>query len=372
MNFALMKQDRVKLSQVCRTILFCVFTLLLACERTSTGPVGQWRFLGFEDKFPLRLVIAEPYLYVCAGSDGVWRKNIRQSRFGWEYLGLRDTTLGKYTNVGALDMDVRGEDVLVAYNGSAPHISPQSTVGIWRSTNGGKNWFRSDSGIPQSITDPYEYNVITSLQRSPHEQEIVLAVFGLAKYKSTDGGNLWQFTGNRGVLVNMDYLRWHPFQVGEVWIFGRTALFAPYCDAMQDYGATSKVGVNFNSLGFPSDGSVNDLAFDAANPNIIYAATSYGVIKTNDGGYTWQTNAVKLPDNGFVFKMAHHPSLASVLYLAGGKRAYVTYDGGVKVQFLGEIERGFITSLVLESQRNELFVGTTQSGIYALKLNENE
>lgn len=346
--------------------------LQFACKDGGTEPILEMPvLLGFEDKFALRMVLAEPYLYVCAGSNGVWRRDIRRMS-EWQYLGLRDTSLGRYINVGALDMDVLGEDILVAYNGGAPHVIPESTVSVWRSTNGGTNWFRSDSGIPESITDPQEHNVINSLQRSPHTKQIGLAVYGPATYRSTDIGSSWQFSGVRGVFVNIDHVRWHPFRAGEAWFFGETALFAPYLRAMRDYGLTPKTHANFDSLGFPSDATVNDIAFDAGNPEIVYAATSFGVIITTDGGYTWRRNAVNVPDNGFVFRMAYHPSIASVLYLAGGKRVYASRDGGIRTELIGEVEHGFITSLVLHIQGNQLFVGTTEGGIYALKLTVGE
>ncbi|MEK9135838.1 MAG: hypothetical protein AAB393_01840 [Bacteroidota bacterium] len=351
-------------------IALCVFLSQFACKNGGTEPAfEQPVLLGFQDKFALRLVLSEPYLYVCAGSDGVWRRNIRQSTQQWEYLGLRDTTLGRYTNVGALDIDVLGEDILVAYNGSAPHVVPESTVSIWRSRNAGTNWFRSDSGIPETIDFTLEANILTSLQRSPHQPHVIIGDMEAASYRSMDSGFHWSLLwGRRGIIAGTGHVRWHPFRAGEVWFFGTTGLFSPYCGAVQDYGVTPKGGVNFDSLGFPSDGAVDDVAFDAGNPNIVYAATSYGVIKTTDGGYAWRRNAVMLPDNGFVFRMIHHPSITSVLYLAGGRRVYSTRNAGIAVQVLAEIDRGFITSLLLDSQANQLFLGTTEGGIYALKL----
>lgn len=354
-----------------------VFVMQFACKRvtdplTTTGKCNPTtatpEILGFEDKFALRMVLAEPYLYVCAGSDGVWKRDIR-SMSEWQYLGLRDTSLGKYGNVGALDIDVLDNDILVAYNGAAPHVLADSTISVWRSTNGGENWIRSDNGIPESIIDPFEPNVLTSLQRSPHQPNIVIGCIESTSYRSTNSGSYWTLlTGVRGVVLNNGYVRWHPFSPGEVWFFGEAGLFYPYCFSLQNYGIDSKTRINFDSLGFPSDGAVYDVAFDAGNPDIVYAATSRGVIKTTDGGYTWHNNAIRLPDNGFVFQMAHHPSIGGVLYLAGGKRIYFTCYGGIIVHLVAEVERGFITSLVLDTPGSQLFVGTTEGGIYALKI----
>jgi hypothetical protein len=340
-----------------------------ACKDNGNAPIPpQLVSLGFEDKFALRLVISEPYLYVCAGSEGVWRRNIRQPQSDWTYLGLRDTTLGRYRNVGAVDMDVLGNDILVAYNGSAPHVPPENTISVWRSTNAGATWSRSDSGIPETINFNLEANILTSVQRSPHLPHTVIADMEAASYRSTDDGYHWSLlSGRRGVVAGTGHVRWHPFRPGEVWFFGETALFAPYCGAMQNFGLTPKVGVNFDSLGFPSDAAVNDIAFDAGNADIIYAATSYGVIKTSNGGFAWQRNALRMPDNGFVFSMVHHPSVAGRLYAAGGRDIYITHNGGQLVQLLAEIPRGFITSLLWDRQGNQLYIGTTEGGIYSLR-----
>ncbi|MFZ0390174.1 MAG: hypothetical protein WAN36_06915 [Calditrichia bacterium] len=324
-------------------------------------------FLGFDDKLALRMALEEPYLYVCAGSDGVWKRDI--SNMGdWQFLGLQDSSLGKYTNVGAIDIDVLNSDILVAYNGAAPHVAPESTVSVWRSTNGGMDWFRSDSGIPESIEDPFEYNILTSLQRSPHQPNIIIGCIESIVYRSTNNGSYWTLlTGVRGVVLNRGYVRWHPFRSGEVWFFGTAGLFYPYCFSLRSYGRVPKTRINFDSLGFPSDGDVYDVAFNAGNPDIVYAATSLGVIKSADGGYTWRKDALRIPDYNFVFQMAHHPSVGGILYLAGGKQIYATCDGGKTVRSIGEVDRGFITSLVLDIQGNQLFIGTTEGGIYALK-----
>lgn len=358
-----------------KKVLLVIVTLLIlstikSCKYSGTGPtIYNWEFLGFEDKFALRLVLAETYLYVCAGSDGLWRRNIQNSVADWQYLGLADTSLGRYANVGVLDVDVKEQDILVAYNGSAPHVVAESTVGIWRSIDAGRHWFRSDNGIPETIDFSLEHNIITSLQRSPHLQNIVISVISPAVYQSTDDGNNWRLIwGMRGVISGLERVVWHPFQAGEVWFFGETALFAPILCAVQNYGLKPKAGVNFDTLGFPSGGSVNDIAFDAGNPNIVYAVTSYGAIKTTDGGFTWQTGAVRIPDNGYAFCMAQHPTIPNRLFLAGGKHIYISSDGGENVKVLGKLSDCFIQSLALDVGGNKLFIGTTK-GVYSLKLN---
>jgi len=353
-------------------VLSCIGVLfILNCEKDSS-PVEDEFYVtitqhGFDDKYALRLDFSDPYLYVAAGSDGVWKKDVGDLSGEWQYLGLRDTSLGKYTDVGALDIDVLENDILVAYNGSAPHILPDSSVSVWRSTNGGVDWFRSDNGIPETIDDQYEYNIFTSLQRSPHQPNIVIGGIDAAKYRSTDGGINWSMlSGQRGVAVGDCLVRWNPFQPGEIWYFGETALFAPYFSVSKDYGLERKAGLPWDSLGCTYDGAVYDVAFDAGDPDIVYATSSCGLLKTSDGGYTWERNALQIPDDGLVYRMIHHPSEGKVLFLAGSRQIYATFNGGVNVQKIGEIEKGFITSLIWGSAVNQLFIGTTEGGIYEL------
>lgn len=351
-------------------LLVSMWALSAGCEHSITYPqISKIEFLGFEDKLALRLVLAEPHLYVCAGSDGLWRRNIRQMT-AWEYMGLADTSLGKYANVGVLDMEVVGQDLLVAYNGAAQHVDARNTVGIWRKTNGGQNWFRSDSGIQESIVDPFEYNIINSLQKSPHRSEVVIAVYGSATYVSMDHGYHWRFHGARGVAVNTDYVRWHPYQPGEVWILGETSVFAPYLRSRKDYGLTPKVGVNFKALGFPNEGTVTDVAFDIGNPNIIYAATSNGLIRSSDGGYTWQLIEIRIPGGIFILRLVEDTKASGGFFLAGGTRIYYTSDGTQTINLLTDLgQERLIQALALDKDGKNLFAGTTR-GVYTIHISD--
>ncbi len=343
--------------------------LLCGCRDNSTNPISaSWQSLGFGGRSALRLNVVEPYLYVCAGSEGLWRRRIREENSSWEYLGLRDTSLGMYANVGVLEADVLGDDILVAYNGTQSQVVPESTVAIWQSTNGGKEWKRSDGGIPETINFALEGNLITDLQRAPDNPSIVLGTMEAATYKSVDGGCSWQLLfGRRGVIAGDGHLRWNPGRSGEVWFFGTTGLYAPFLFSMSNYGTDAKTSVHFDSLGYPHDGTVYDISFDAGNSNEIYAATSYGLLKTTDGGDTWLIGAIKLPDAGYVFRIASHRTKAGVAYFAGGRVVYSTYDGGKLVRVLGRLEKGFIQSLELDQRENQLFVGTDM-GVYRTQL----
>lgn len=342
---------------------------LSGCEDLGEGDSATTiTSLGFRQNLPVRIVLTDQYIYVAAAARGVWRRNLNEAS-AWEYLGLADDRLGNYSNKGAVDLDVHGSDILVAYDAGAPSIDPDSTIAVWRSLDAGNHWVRSDSGIPESRLYPEEYNTISSLQRSPDRPDLVFAVCGNAVYESDDAGRRWnQIRGRRsGGGGLQDYVRWNRYRPGEVWHFGSRETFAPYMYVMSDYGVIRKATVDFDKLGFPSDGSVFDIAFDPVDPGIVYAATSGGMILSNDGGYTWTVGTVRFTDEQVSALVLEHPGRGGVAFFGSLNRIYYTKDHGRSIRAIANLPSGYAMSLAIDPARERLYVGTTD-GIYRLDL----
>ena len=294
---------------------FCLIFLIgnVSCGDGIVNPYEgfeeNWLDWEFDEKFAVQMEIDNSFLYVAAASKGIWRIDIRNDS-EWEYLGLSDSSLGDYTNLGAVDLDVLDGDILVAYYGQEPR---NTSVGIWRSSaDEGFEWMRSDSGIPESIADTFEANSITGIERSPHNPDIVIAVKELIIYRSTDNGASWNhITGPRGTFTNWGSIKWNPYQYGEVWFWGITSLFEPYFGSLAEFGLKPNVGVDFYSLGIPNV-SVGDVAFNRRNPETIYSATNLGPLTSTDGGKNW-----KLEDSwegGSIRRMIGDPENKNSLY----------------------------------------------------------
>jgi len=337
------------------------------CEDIGTEPGGPegLRLLGLKGMQVVSLRYDAPYLYSCTAQNGVWRWDGR-AMHTWQYLGLGDSSLGHYSDVGALDIDVLGDTLLVAYNGygANPSRSGQTLVAIWRSTDRGQSWHAGDRGIPETLI-PLEGNVITSVRRSPHVPGVVIGAFGTTLYRSTDGGNWWQLIyGRRGVFLNEGIVRWNSHRPGEVWDAGMTSIFSPFTLCMSQYGSSFKLSVDYNALGFGTDGTVADIAFDANDADRIYAATSYGPISSTDGGYHWEARKMILPDSGSVSALLSHPSLPLALFLAGTS-AYYSSDGGATIRVIGQIPDQYIFCIQFDPSSSRLFLGSS-SGVYEM------
>lgn len=212
--------------------------------------------------------------------------------------------------------------------------------------------------MPESRKYPFEYNFVNSLQRSPANPNMVVAVLGPAVYRSSDDGEHWTMRGYRGVGTGNERVIWHPSKAGEVWQFGDGAFFEPYLIGWVDYGLTLKVSWDFTALGLPGDGIVEDMAFDAASPDVFYAATSFGLIKTENGGNSWRLiDSVSLSIEP-IYCMVSDPRTPHSFFLAGGNRVYHTVDGLSTFETVFEIRAGEISCIAFEPGSNRLFVGT--------------
>lgn len=325
-------------------------------------------FLGFRGKFALDLEYEDPYLYVCAGPKGVWKKNI-SANTDWQYLGLENTSFGNNPNRGALNLDVYNNHILVAYSGPNDTCRPDQCVGIWGSTDGGVNWFRSDGGIPESIVDTFEYNVIHDLERSPVNPNNVFALYGPAAYTSTNNGVSWNLIGIRGTGANEDNVRWNPFEQNELWIFGVTVTSAPYLAKSITGGETFEFGIDFVQLGFPTNvGFVGDIAFDKGSGQIIYVLINITLIKSTNGGINWITSGFNVPGQGVIYRIIEDKDKAGVIYLAGLNEVFYSLDGAANIFILTHLPYEKIMTLEINEVKNKLFIGTND-GIYSYNLN---
>jgi hypothetical protein len=359
-----------------KTDILILITLLwvCGCHDRGTSPVTVVvpeptlvtpEPLGLSGRLVTRLVYEKPYLYAVAAAHGLWRRDLA-AMTDWEYSGLADTTLGNYSNVGVLDLDVLGSELLVSYNGSAPGKDPKTLVSLWRSNDAGKTWIRSDSGIVDSLMYPYE-TVISACRRSPDRPDLAIARFADATYRSTDGGRNWTLlSGRRGAIGGDDHLRWHPFRAGEYCAWGSTSVFAPYLFAETEYGLTTKFIVDFRALGFGSDDPVSDVAFDCGNMNVIHAATARGLITSTDGGYSWTLGKAAIPGDGFITCLVEHGLKPGVLFLAGGSSLFYSLDGGNTILMLAEVPVRFIESLTIDTEGERLFLGSS-AGVYTVR-----
>lgn len=129
-------------------------------------------------------------------------------------------------------------------------------------------------------------------------------------YKTTDQGQHWTFVSRELNVTSIGAIRIHP-QNPDVVLFG----------AAGQIWKTTDGGLTWELTGQPAfqviDVWVNEIAFNPADPNIIYAATNQGLFRSADGAATWTeilpnrctSMEIKPDDPSVVYALQHNPAL---------------------------------------------------------------
>ena len=108
-----------------------------------------------------------------------------------------------------------------------------------------------------------------------------------------------------------------------------------------------------------------DVAFDCGDPNIVYVATSQGLMKSTDGGYNWVVGKAIIADSGYVYSLIEHHFKPGLLFSAGGSSVYYSVDHGDTLKLLATVPVQFVESLAIDEEGQRLFVGSAK-GVYEI------
>ena len=189
-----------------------------------------------------------------------------------------------------------------------------TTVGVFRSLNGGRNWVERMNGMN-------EVNFIVSLEMDPQRPNVLYAGTTGGVYRTSNGTESWEKKS-----------------LGMVAVDAKMASMA---------------------LG------VNGLAVDPFNSDVVYAGTTKGLYKSSDQAEHWEKIEGSI-QNAYVSAIQLDPTQPSTLYLATSDHVHKSEDSGItwepKVKGL---EATSIRSLQISlSDPQVLYVGTNGGGLY--------
>ena len=246
---------------------------------------------------------------------------------------------------GGIGYDIR-------YNFADPNIwyVTENYAGVHMSTDSGLTWQPSNNGIPPQSGPTGDRIPIFCLTVDPLNSQILWAGTDETGhiYKSVDGGHTW-VEKDEGITIEYNALSFRGFTVDPrssdiVYAMAETSSHTP----TQDFtGGTVYKTVNGGDSwekiwdgGMPSS-LARYLWIDPRNPDVFFVSTGIfdrgavgnngpltdpagglGVLKTTDGGQTWQIlNAANGLENLFVGSLFMHPGNPDVLLAAVGHLA---------------------------------------------------
>lgn len=156
------------------------------------------------------------------------------------------------------------------YNPSIIYIGT-AEGGLLKSTDYGKSW-----RVIKWFDD-----VISDIKTNPHDTRVVyVSTFRRGIYKTTDEGITWQ----------------------------------SFEDVLREFREAEKVEA---------------LVMDLQNPNVLYSGSQYGLLKSIDGGNSWQKVKIVIPEETLpILSIAVDPVNSSCIYYGAGSVIYKSLDGG--------------------------------------------
>ncbi|RNC90010.1 MAG: hypothetical protein ED555_11275 [Allomuricauda sp.] len=275
-------------------------------------------------------------VYVGTGSDGL-RSNVISGKGvyksidagkTWEHIGLKDVG-----QIGAVEIDPTNSNVVwVAAIGNAFRNNPER--GVYKTTDGGENWekvlFVSDQvGFVDLEFLPGNPNVIYAAAWKAQRKPWTIISGGSKEeggiYKSVNGGKTWAKLENglpKATIGKID------LAVSPV---NSSILYAVIEAPKGEQGLYKSIdqGKSFKHI---SDDKrlVNrpfyytNIELDPTNPDIIYSNAN-PLIKSKDGGKTWNEMQVPHGDNHDIWL---HPTNPDLLIQANDGGANVSFNGG--------------------------------------------
>jgi len=188
---------------------------------------------------------------------------------------------------------------------------------LFKSLDGGENW-------KELYTTPSDGPLIISLVIDKKDSKnIYFSTSDKQVIKSQDGGETWKniYASNSPVLkIAVDR-----FNNNLVYLVNQSG----------DLLRSKNGGKNFEninekiSIANYGGKSVNDLAVDQENANVVYLAGRLGIIRSNDAGEKWEKIwTLNDPDNYPTRSLAVNPKNSEEMVSGAAQVAYKSLDGG--------------------------------------------
>lgn len=292
----------------------------------STGPIqfptnasGQINGIGRITQVKFHPTQAD-VMYATSASGGLYRSdNLGES---WQVLG---TDSMPQTQLASVCIDFTNDQVL--YTGTGDPNYYFTTHGVWKSTDGGVNWFQSSNGMGNRMA--------IELIMDPADHNTIIAATNSGIFKTYDGGQSWEQKLADGAFTDM---KMNPGNDSILYAVTRSQFFRSANKGESWTEITNGIAVPGGG-----DGGGMRLAVSPADPDMVYAGMIRDegtIFRSADAGLSF-TNVYHNPAQSLVgydaessgqgnynFGMCADPTDADVVYVVAHV-VWKSVNGGV-------------------------------------------
>jgi photosystem II stability/assembly factor-like uncharacterized protein len=233
---------------------------------------------------------------------------------------LRTTNAGdSWQSISAGLCDLHVNDVVIHPTAPATIYAATESEGVCGTTDGGVTWTRFAVGLPLDSTTGYPRS-IHALVINPATPTTLYAGTTVGLYRSTDGGANWSASSGLG-----------GFSIESLVIAASSPATGYASTATGGVFKTINGGTSWAAAttGLPGSASGGLLAVDPTNPNVVYLSSD-NVYKTSNGGTSWAAANSGIGPAIFIGPVTFDLTNTSVLYLGapGGCGLCKSTDAG--------------------------------------------
>ena len=249
----------------------------------------------------------------------------------------------------------------VAVDPQLPATVYAGTMGdaVYKSPDGGQHWLPHNVGLKEHVS------YVNQFVFHPVQNETIYLATTVGVFRTTDGGRVWdeQMAGMKEVhiVVAMAMDPGNP----KLLYAGTTGGAYRSRDGAASWQKVNKGLIPEDLLDASLALGVNTLVVDPIHTNIVYAGTTKGLFKTTNEAESWTRIGESLPDQ-YISCVAVHPAQPSTLYVGGRAGVQKSTDGGTTWQAMnqGLATLNIRTLVISPRDPNLLYTGTNGSGLY--------
>ena len=233
--------------------------------------------------------------------------------------------------------------------------------GTYKSPDGGRNWHQFNEGIQKGTISA----IVNQVVFNPYGTDTLYAGTTVGVFRSSNGGRTWTERMQGMTEINFVVTLAIDPERPNIMFAGTTGGVYRTKNATESWEKITTGMVPFDAKMASMALGVNSIVIDPINTHVVYAGTTQGLFKSSNHGEQWSKIQQTLGDV-YISGIQLDPFDTKIVYLATSQGVRKSTDGGQSWQLKNEgLEATSIRSIQMNPQDSRiLYVGTNGAGLH--------